>query len=81
MTPGYRVYVLQNFAERFYIGVTEDVARRLAQHNAGDSRWTRGKGRWRLVWESESLPLALPANSRIVSNGKAAARGFIQSPA
>jgi putative endonuclease len=58
MTPDYRVYVLQNLAERFYIGVTDDVSRRISQHNAGGSRWTRGKGPWHLVWESELLPLS-----------------------
>jgi putative endonuclease len=58
MTPAYRVYVLQNPAGRFYIGVTGDVAKRLGQHNAGASRWTRGKGPWHLVWESELLPLS-----------------------
>jgi len=57
MTTGYRVYVLQNSKGKFYVGVTEDVAKRLAQHNAGGSQWTGGKGPWRLVWESELLPL------------------------
>ena len=57
MPAAYRVYVLQNLAGRFYVGVTEDVAQRLAQHNTGGSRWTKGKGPWRLVWQSELLPL------------------------
>ena len=58
MLAAYRVYVLQNREDRFYVGVTEDVERRLAEHNAGSSRWTRGKGPWHLVWESELLPLS-----------------------
>jgi len=58
MPAAYRVYVLQNHAGRFYIGVTADVPHRLAQHNAGASQWTRGKGPWHLVWESEWLPLS-----------------------
>jgi putative endonuclease len=57
MPAAYRVYVLQNRAGRFYIGVTADVEHRLAEHNAGTSRWTRGKGPWNLVWQSEPLPL------------------------
>ena len=58
MAPYYRVYVLQNAAGKFYIGVTEDVAQRLAQHNAGGSQWTKGKGPWRLVWQSELMLLS-----------------------
>ena len=58
MPAAYRVYVLQNRAGRFYIGVTADVAHRLAQHNAGGSQWTRGKGPWFLRWQSEDLSLS-----------------------
>jgi predicted GIY-YIG superfamily endonuclease len=58
MKTPYRVYVLQNPAQKFYIGVTADVAHRVAQHNAGSSTWTKGKNPWRLVWESKSLPLS-----------------------
>ena len=57
--PGpYRVYVLQNSVGKFYVGLTDDLSRRINQHNAGVSRWTRGKGPWRLVWQSESMPLS-----------------------
>ena len=38
MSAGCRVYVLQNSEGRFYIGITDDVARRIGQHNAGESR-------------------------------------------
>jgi putative endonuclease len=58
MPAAYRVYVLQSVAGRFYIGVAADVAKRLAQHNAGSSRWTKGKGPWRLVWQGELLSLS-----------------------
>jgi putative endonuclease len=57
MTPQYRVYVLQNPAKRFYIGVSADVEHRLAEHNAGRSIWTKRKGPWELVWVSESQSL------------------------
>jgi len=55
MPATYRVYVLQNRSSKFYIGVSDDVARRIEQHNVGVSRWTRGKGAWKLVWESERM--------------------------
>src|SRR5207302_1437946 len=35
-----RVYVIQNREEQFYVGLSEDVARRVEQHNTGQSRWT-----------------------------------------
>jgi len=49
----YVVYVLwSSLGRRFYIGLTDDVIRRLGQHNQGDSRWTkRSAGTWQLVWQ------------------------------
>jgi putative endonuclease len=58
MPAAYRVYVLQNRAGKYYIGVTDDIPRRVEQHNSGTSRWTKGKGPWHLVWESERVPLS-----------------------
>ncbi|MES1168151.1 MAG: GIY-YIG nuclease family protein, partial [Oleiharenicola lentus] len=42
----YQVYVLRNPNGRLYIGVTENVAARLEQHNAGESKWTAKFGPW-----------------------------------
>jgi putative endonuclease len=39
----YRVYVIQNRESKFYIGLSDDVGRRVDQYNRGESRWTRGK--------------------------------------
>jgi len=52
MTDAYQVYTLLNPEGRRYIGVTEDVERRVAQHNQGVSKWTKGRGPWRLEWTS-----------------------------
>jgi predicted GIY-YIG superfamily endonuclease len=41
----YQVYILKNPAGRSYIGVTEDVKTRLAQHNSGVSTGGRSSGR------------------------------------
>ncbi len=48
----YHAYILWSGAAcRFYIGVSEDVEHRLAEHNAGVSKWTRRyAGSWALVW-------------------------------
>ena len=51
----YCCYVLwSRAAGRYYIGVTEDVDKRLAEHNAGVSKWThRHAGTWTLAWQKE----------------------------
>ena len=53
----YRVYVIQNREGKFYIGLSNDVARRVEQHNTGQSRWTKGRGPWAIAWQSEELSL------------------------
>ncbi|WP_113958964.1 GIY-YIG nuclease family protein [Roseimicrobium gellanilyticum] len=53
----YQVYVIQNEEGRFYIGVSEDVLNRLEDHNNGVSKWTKHRGLWKLVWQSEVLSL------------------------
>ena len=58
MEKAYQVYVLQNPAGRFYIGLSEDVAKRLVDHNTGISNWTRLRGPWHLVWTSEPVNLS-----------------------
>src|SRR6266542_2283712 len=58
MPATYRVYVLQNREGRFYIGLTDDVARRIEQHNAEQSRWTKGRGPWSIAWQSGMLSLS-----------------------
>ena len=56
----YDVYVLWSpTGQRFYIGVSEDVAIRLAQHNDGISKWTkRYAGTWQLVWQEQCPDLS-----------------------
>ena len=54
----YRVYVLENRNGKFYIGVSGDVERRIQQHNTGQSRWTKERGPWTLVWQSDESSLS-----------------------
>ncbi|MBV9878837.1 MAG: GIY-YIG nuclease family protein [Verrucomicrobia bacterium] len=53
----YRVYLLRNAIGLRYIGISEDVLRRLNDHNAGKSGWTKSRGPWQLVWQSRALSL------------------------
>jgi len=44
------VYLLQSRRDgTYYVGWTTDPVRRLVEHNAGSSRWTRRKSPWRLI--------------------------------
>ncbi|MDB6123468.1 MAG: nuclease superfamily protein [Pedosphaera sp.] len=54
----YSVYIIKNPSGKLYIGLTDDVARRLAQHNSGVSTWTRNKGPWLLLWEKPAMSLS-----------------------
>jgi putative endonuclease len=52
------VYILQSeTTHRFYIGSTNDVARRQEEHARGKNLATRGRGPWKLVYQEpcESL--------------------------
>jgi len=54
----YRVYLLQNPEGRHYIGISDDLSRRLSQHNDGVSQWTRHRGPWTLIWHSDFMSLS-----------------------
>ena len=53
----YRVYVLENSDKKRYIGLSENVAIRLEQHNNGDSRWTAKHRPWHVIWTGEPMTL------------------------
>jgi predicted GIY-YIG superfamily endonuclease len=58
MAAAYRVYILENREGKFYTGLYDDVARRVEQHNTGQSCWTKGRGPWTIVWQSDELTLS-----------------------
>lgn len=49
------LYIIQNTKGNYYIGVTEDIRRRLAEHNSGKSLATKGRGPWKLVYTETFL--------------------------
>ena len=60
------VYVLESEDGRFYVGQTDDLDRRLAQHNelgASMGKYTLKNGPWKLVW-SEQHPTRSSAMKR-----------------
>src|SRR5438034_8459317 len=72
----YRVYVIQNREGKFYIGLTDDVGRRINQHNMGGSRWTRGNGPWTLVWQSAEMDLSSARKLELLLKRQKGGDGF-----
>jgi putative endonuclease len=58
------LYILQSRSTgRYYVGSTNDLNRRLSEHNRAHSLATRGRGPWILV-RRESFPTLLEARRR-----------------
>ena len=50
----YYCYILQSQTSgKYYIGVTDDVNHRQADHNSGISKWIKGKVPQNPVWQKE----------------------------
>ena len=47
------VYIILNPAGRFFVGHTDNLAKRLEFHNTGQSHFTARKGPWTLVHSEE----------------------------
>jgi len=46
------VYIIQSQKQgTYYVGVTDNIERRLFEHNHGKSIYTRSKGPWVLVYQ------------------------------
>jgi putative endonuclease len=78
MSPSYQVYVLQNPAGRYYLGLSEDVDSRLVQHNAGLSQWTAKYRPWTLIWRSTSGSLSDARKLEKLLKRQKGGRGFYQ---
>jgi putative endonuclease len=58
------VYILRSqSSSRFYVGSTNDLERRLSEHDRSHSPATRGRGPWILVYREE-WPTLLAARRR-----------------
>lgn len=50
----YTIYILRNsYSKRHYIGSTGNLPRRIDEHNRGQTRSTRQKGTWKLIYKEE----------------------------
>lgn len=60
----FTVYILKNtISNRHYIGNTNDLVRRLAEHNRGHTKSTRQKGKWDIIY-SENYNESIDAKRR-----------------
>ncbi|HVU15444.1 MAG TPA: GIY-YIG nuclease family protein [Candidatus Didemnitutus sp.] len=74
--PDYQVYVIINLDGRRYIGISENVAIRLGQHNRGESKWTAKNRPWSLEWMSEKMSLADARRLENMLKRQKGGRGF-----
>ncbi len=52
----YYVYVLQSIVYKTrYVGSTEDVIKRLMEHNAGRVRYTKGRMPWKIIYQESFI--------------------------
>ena len=60
----YFVYILQSInSGTFYVGCTEDLDRRIKEHNSGLSKYTKSRRPWMLKY-SETYPTLSEARKR-----------------
>ncbi len=47
----YYVYILKSFkTKEYYTGVSDDLKRRIKEHNSGNSNFTSWSGPYELIW-------------------------------
>jgi putative endonuclease len=50
----YYVYVLESQKDgKHYVGQTANLQVRLSQHNSGESRYTKNRGPWAIIYSEE----------------------------
>lgn len=49
----YVVYILKNPNDKYYIGYTGDINRRLEKHNLGHTKSTKNKGVWKIAYKEQ----------------------------
>jgi putative endonuclease len=49
----YYIYVIQCDIGKLYIGSTDNIEKRLDQHNQGISEWTSKYHNWKLIYHEE----------------------------
>ncbi|HBC72656.1 TPA: endonuclease [Candidatus Amesbacteria bacterium] len=65
-------YILRNtYSGRHYIGSTNDISRRLSEHNRGQNISTRRRGEWILIYKEEySIPIEAKQREKVLKSYK-----------
>ena len=75
----YYTYIIESSVnKKWYIGHTNDIERRLPEHNSGQNKSTKGKGPWRLIFLS-SFNNNLDANKFELKLKKIRNKDFIKT--
>jgi len=73
----FKVYVLESERDGiWYVGFTEDLVRRIKEHNSGKSKFTSGHMPWKVIY-FESIDDRLEARKREKYLKSAAGKRFI----
>ena len=59
----WRVYILKSMEKLIYVGMTQDVTKRLEEHNSGNSYYTKRGTNWKMVY-SETFDSSEEARKR-----------------
>ena len=55
----YYIYIIKSAKSgKYYVGCTDNVNRRIKEHNKGQSKYTRNKGPWMLEYTEEYITLS-----------------------
>lgn len=74
----WHVYVLWSESSKLhYVGITQNIERRLPEHNSGKSKFTSGHSPWKLIY-SEQCEDSKAARSREKYLKSAAGKRFIE---
>ncbi len=75
----YYTYIIESVTnQRWYIGHTNNIDRRLDEHNSGQNKSTKGKGPWMLIF-FRSFDNNLDANRFEVKLKKLRNKNFIKN--
>ena len=71
----YYTYILRSIkSSKLYIGQTENLERRLCEHNSNQSKSTKGKGPWELIFskrfETRSEAVKYELKLKSIKNNK-----------
>ncbi len=50
MEKFYTYIIESDISQRWYVGHTNNIERRLVEHNSGQNKSTKGKGLWKLIF-------------------------------